>query len=59
MFDIQSLEEEEALIQTFKHDSIAKIGFFGPEYQLLYDITHTEALGLWNLNSVTCSMFIV
>mmetsp|Transcript_6920 Transcript_6920/g.25494 ORF Transcript_6920/g.25494 Transcript_6920/m.25494 type:complete len:446 (+) Transcript_6920:151-1488(+) len=49
-FDVaHSLDDEEGLLQVINvGSSVAKIGVFGPEHDLLWCLTTTEELSLWD-----------
>ena len=47
MYDLSAPSEDDALYQVIKDNSIHKIGFFGPESEYLYSMTHIETFSLW------------
>jgi len=50
LYDITRPNEDDALVSVLNPDeSISTVGFFGPNFEFLYCITHTEQLSLWSL----------
>ncbi|KAJ3147007.1 WD repeat-containing protein 89 [Geranomyces michiganensis] len=47
LYNLETLEEDDALYQVVKEDSISKIGFFGPHYEYIYCLTHMETFSLY------------
>ncbi|KAJ3296304.1 WD repeat-containing protein 89 [Borealophlyctis nickersoniae] len=47
LYNLETFEEEDALYQVIKDDSVHKIGFFGPSFEYLYCLTHVETFSLW------------
>jgi WD40 repeat protein len=47
LYNLETLVEDDALYQVIKDDSIQKIGYFGPNYEYLYSLTHIETVSLW------------
>ncbi|KAI8922417.1 WD40-repeat-containing domain protein [Powellomyces hirtus] len=47
LYNLETLEEEDALYQVIKEDSIGKIGFFGPQYEYIYSLSHMETFSLY------------
>ncbi|KAJ3092212.1 WD repeat-containing protein 89 [Quaeritorhiza haematococci] len=41
------MDEDDAIHQTIKEDSVHKLGFFGPNFEYLYILTHIETFSLW------------
>ncbi|KAJ1550682.1 WD repeat-containing protein 89 [Nowakowskiella sp. JEL0078] len=50
-FDLTTFEEDDALNQVIKDNSVYKVGFFGPQYEFLYLMTHIETFSLWKANT--------
>ncbi|KAJ3163766.1 WD repeat-containing protein 89 [Geranomyces variabilis] len=47
LYNLESQEEDDALYQVVKEDSISKIGFFGPQNEYIYCLTHMETFSLY------------
>ncbi|KAI8818402.1 WD40-repeat-containing domain protein [Fimicolochytrium jonesii] len=47
LYNLATLEEDDALYQVIKEDSISKIGFFGPAYEYIYCLSHMETFSLY------------
>lgn len=47
LYNLETLVEDDALYQVIKEDSINKIGFFGPQYEYIYCLSHMETFSLW------------
>ncbi|KAI8853360.1 WD40-repeat-containing domain protein [Chytridium lagenaria] len=48
IFNLQTLEEDDALDTVIKTDSVSKIGFFGPRSDYLFSHTHIETFAIYN-----------
>ncbi|KAJ3327527.1 WD repeat-containing protein 89 [Blyttiomyces sp. JEL0837] len=51
LFNLTTIEEDDALYQVIKADSIHKIGYFGPSYEYIYYQTHIETFGLYKFEN--------
>ncbi|KAJ3197417.1 WD repeat-containing protein 89 [Irineochytrium annulatum] len=51
VFNMSTLEEEDALHQVIKTDSVHKVGFFGPSSEYLFCQTHVETFGIYAIES--------
>ncbi|KAN0014582.1 hypothetical protein ACTFIU_000900 [Dictyostelium citrinum] len=52
MYDLEQADDDDAIIHVINaEDSIGNIGFFGPSYQYLYSLSHTERLATWDLTT--------
>ncbi|KAI9100606.1 WD40-repeat-containing domain protein [Phlyctochytrium arcticum] len=49
LFDLTTLEEDDAIYQIIKSDSVSKLGFFGPEGEYIYALSHMETFALWKV----------
>lgn len=48
-YDITKLDEDEAIMSVLNTESsVANVGFFGPQYEYIYSLTHTETFHVWN-----------
>ncbi|KAI8925239.1 WD40-repeat-containing domain protein [Entophlyctis helioformis] len=47
LYNLATFEEDDALYQVIKDDSVSKLGFFGPASEYLYATTHMETFSLW------------
>ncbi|KAJ3127697.1 hypothetical protein HK098_005933 [Nowakowskiella sp. JEL0407] len=47
LFNLTTFDEDEALYQVIKDNSVHKLGFFGPQYEFLYLLTHMETFSMW------------
>ncbi|KAH6575455.1 hypothetical protein BASA50_005501 [Batrachochytrium salamandrivorans] len=47
LYNLSTWEEEDALYQVIKNDSVSKLGFFGPSSEYIYATTHIETMSLW------------
>jgi WD40 repeat protein len=47
LFDITSLNEDDSLQFVITADSINTLGYFGPEYEYLYSLTHVETFSMY------------
>ncbi|KAI9017490.1 WD40-repeat-containing domain protein [Gaertneriomyces semiglobifer] len=47
LYNLSSLDEDDALYQVIKQESIARVGYFGPNYEYIYSLNHTETFSLW------------
>ncbi|KAI8910196.1 WD40-repeat-containing domain protein [Gorgonomyces haynaldii] len=47
LYDLKIFDQDEALYQVIKDDSVAKIGYFGPNSEYIYYITHMQTFSIW------------
>ncbi|KAL2918024.1 hypothetical protein HK105_202438 [Polyrhizophydium stewartii] len=47
LYNLSTFEEDDAIYQIIKNDSISKLGYFGPSYEYIYATTHMETFSLW------------
>ncbi|KAJ3046405.1 WD repeat-containing protein 89 [Rhizophlyctis rosea] len=50
LYNLETFDEDDALYQVIKEDSVHKIGYFGPSYEYLYCLTHMETFSLWQFS---------
>ncbi|KAJ3034663.1 WD repeat-containing protein 89 [Rhizophlyctis rosea] len=50
LYNLETFDEDDALYQVIKEDSVHKIGYFGPSYEYLYCLTHMETFSLWRFS---------
>lgn len=52
LYDLSKLSEgqDEALYQIIKSDSVSTLGFFGPEYEYIYNTSHMETFSIYKFN---------
>ncbi|CAG8608195.1 2128_t:CDS:2 [Paraglomus brasilianum] len=51
-YDISNFDEDEALVSVINSEStVHKAGYFGPQGEYVYCLTHTETFGLWSIES--------
>ncbi|XP_065913646.1 WD repeat-containing protein 89-like isoform X2 [Dysidea avara] len=49
VYDITELDEDEAIVSVLNTESsVANLGYFGPQYEYVYSLTHTETFHVWN-----------
>lgn len=47
LYNLETFDEDDALYQVIKEDSISQIGYFGAANEFIYCSTHIETLSLW------------
>ncbi|KAI8895068.1 WD40-repeat-containing domain protein [Globomyces pollinis-pini] len=47
LYNLETFEEDDALYQVIKGDSVNQVGFFGPNFEYIYYLTHLETVSLW------------
>ncbi|KAJ3018629.1 WD repeat-containing protein 89 [Thoreauomyces humboldtii] len=47
LINLSTFDEDDALYQVIKEDSVAKCGFFGPSYEYIYSLSHMETFSLY------------
>lgn len=52
LYNLETFDEDDALYQVIKEESVHKIGYFGPSYEYLYCLTHMETFSLWQFSEV-------
>ncbi|KAJ8328757.1 hypothetical protein QVD99_004504 [Batrachochytrium dendrobatidis] len=47
LYSLSTWEEDDALYQVIKSNSVSKLGFFGPSAEYIYATSHIETMSLW------------
>jgi hypothetical protein len=62
LYNLETMIEEDALYQVIamvfipqviKTESVAKVGYFGPDYEYLYSLSHMETFSMYKFQEVS------